>query len=98
LIDIKNEGIYQEFQLKLHLTGEIITKAQQLHALLIQNNTLRAESPYLLVSICILIISRMENSSITFRRISEISHIKEDTLLKFSDMVLNQIETILRKI
>ena len=93
LLDKKIETIYKKFQLKLKLNQEVVDYSQRLHIIVLLNNKMNYESPYLIVSICIFIVSRLKGCRKTLEEISKVSHIPQDEILKGYDMVLSQIMT-----
>ena len=98
MIDRNIGVIYKKFQFKLKLNQEIIDKAQRLYAILMENGSLKYESPYLTVPVSILIVSRMEKSHKSLKEISEVSHIKEVDLLKCYERVFEQIKSSLKRL
>lgn len=96
MLDRKTEIIFKKFQFKLKLKNQIIQYAQTLYHDLLEKNSLKNESPYLLVGICIFTVSRIEDQSTTLEEIAEISHIKEEDLRKCFEMVFDEIQKTLK--
>ena len=94
----RTEIIFKKFQFKLKLSNQIIDYAQTLYNDLLKKNSLKYESPYLLVAICIFTVSRIEEQSISLEEIAKISHIKEDDLKKCFEMVFDEIQKNLKGI
>ena len=97
-MDRKTEIIFKKFQFKLKLSNQIIDYAQTLYNDLLEKNSLKYESPYLLVAICIFTVSRIEEQSTSLEDIASISHIKEDDLRKCFEMVFDEIQKSLKGI
>lgn len=97
-MDRKTEIIFKKFQFKLKLKNPIIQYAQTLYADLLKRNSLKNESPYLLVGICIFTVSRIEEQFTTLEEIAAISHIKEEDLRKCFEMVFDEIQKSLKGI
>ena len=92
----KIEAIYEKFQSEFNLNQECIARAQKLHEILLTQDSLRVESPYLISASCILTISCMNNTPKKLSEISEILHIKEDRILKFQKLVADQMKIMLK--
>ena len=98
MLDRKTEIIFKKFQFKLKLSNQIIEYSQTLFNDLLEKNSLKYESPYLLVAICIFTVSRIEEQSTSLEEIANISHIKEDDLKKCFEVVFDEIQKSLKGI
>lgn len=92
------ESIYCQFQNRLDLTLDTLDYSQKIHQDLIEKDIFRYESPYLISAICIFAVSCLKGEPITLKEISEISHLKESSLMECYDRVYDRIESSLKKL
>ena len=94
----KIENIYREFQTKLDLNHDALDYSQRLHQDLIEKDMFRFESPFLISAICIFAVSCLKGEPLTIKKISEISHLQESSLMECYDRVYDRIESSLKKL
>jgi transcription initiation factor TFIIIB Brf1 subunit/transcription initiation factor TFIIB len=92
------EAIYKGFQSELKLSVDTLDYSQRLHQDLIEKDLFRYESPYLISAICIFAVSCLKGKPISLKEISDISHIKESSLMECYDRVYDRIESSLKKL
>ena len=92
----KTESVYKEFQSKLKLDSDCVKKAQKLHEILINYDSLRSESPYLIAATCILTMSCINKTPKTLGEVSKILHVREENILNFEKYVAKQMQVILK--
>jgi transcription initiation factor TFIIIB Brf1 subunit/transcription initiation factor TFIIB len=90
--------IYKEFQSELELSLDTMEYSERLHQDLIEKDLFRYESPYLISAICIFAVSCLKGEPISLKEISDVSHIKESSLMECYDRVYDQIESSLKKL
>jgi transcription initiation factor TFIIIB Brf1 subunit/transcription initiation factor TFIIB len=90
--------IYKEFQSELELSQDTLDYSERLHQDLIEKDLFRYESPYLISAICIFAVSCLKGEPISLKEISDVSHIKESSLMECYDRVYDRIESSLKKL
>lgn len=92
MIDKKTEIIFTKFCFDLKLNKETIDWSKKLFENLSEMPLFNSESPYLLVALCILTVSRVEESERTASDVAGVFHLKESNLVDLYKMLILEFE------
>ena len=96
-MDRNTQIIFNKFQFKLKITPEVIQYAKKLYEDLMGKNLFKYESPYLIVAICVYTVLRIDESPKSIAEISDVCHLKEESLKEGYTRVFQEIESSLKK-
>lgn len=97
-MDRNIEIIFKKFQFKLKISPESIQYAKKLYEDLMEKNLFKYESPYLIVAICVYTVLRIGESPKSVNEISDVCHLKEESLKEGYNRVFQEIESSLKKL
>ena len=96
-MDRNTEIIFKKFQFKLKINPDVIQYAKKLYQDLMEKNLFKYESPYLIVAICVYTVLRIDESPKTIKEISDVCHLKEDSLKEGYTRVFHEIESSMKE-